>query len=69
MGSQQKENQMGEYTPEYYGADEAPEKKSRTGLIIAIVVVVVLLCCCCVALLAGGWFYGDEILRQLGITL
>jgi uncharacterized membrane protein len=45
---------------------EAP-KKNNTWLIVGIVAIV--LCCCCVGMLAVGWFYGDQILYELGVPL
>lgn len=45
---------------------EAP-KKNNTWLIVGIVVIV--LCCCCLAVGLGGWFYGDQILQQLGLSV
>ena len=41
-----------------------PGKNNNTYIIIAVVVI--LMCCCC-AVLLGGWFYGDQILKALGI--
>lgn len=37
-------------------------------LIIVAVVALVLLCCCVAAIGVIGWFYGDEIVRQLGLA-
>lgn len=53
---------------EPYGSPmpEAP-KKNNTWLIVGIVAIV--LCCCCVGTLLLGWFYGDQILYELGVSL
>lgn len=50
------------------GFEEAP-KKNNTPLIIGIVVLVVLCCCC--SSIAGWWLWenGDQLLRDLGISL
>ena len=41
---------------------------NNRNLIIAIVATVVILCCCGAALAVVGWFYGDQIVEQLGVS-
>jgi hypothetical protein len=41
-------------------------KANQNRNLIIIVVVLVVLCLCCSAL-TGGWFFGDGILRALGL--
>jgi hypothetical protein len=41
---------------------------SNQTMIIAAVVVVLLLCCCCAATAIVGWFFGDQIVEQLGLA-
>lgn len=47
----------------------APPQSNNQRTIIIIIVALVLLCCCCAAILAFGWFYGDQIVKQLSRAL
>jgi hypothetical protein len=41
---------------------------NQRTIIIIVVVALVLLCCCCAAIGLVGWFYGDQIVEQLGLS-
>ena len=54
------------YTPPPGPPPQAPSKKNRTWLIV--IIVLVLLCCCCLGIALSGYFWwGDPLMKSLGI--